>query len=126
MNYFYNISIFVAYYKYIMRVKEKFVRDARLKKEYSQEHMAHLLNISQSKYSRLEKGEISFDIGELSKLIDSLDLNPLEILDFTEKQQIYINSSYSGNINSTISGVDKELIRELVKQEIKNLNINPE
>ena len=104
-----------------MRVKEKFVRDARLKKEYSQEHMAHLLNISQSKYSRLEKGEISFDINELSKLIDSLDLNPLEILDFTEKQQVYINSSYSGNINTTINGVDKEIIRELVKEEIKNL-----
>ena len=43
-----------------MRVKEKIVRDARLKKEFSQDHMAHVLNISQSKYSRLEKGEISF------------------------------------------------------------------
>ena len=53
-----------------MRVKEKIVRDARLKKEFSQDHMAHVLNISQSKYSRLEKGEISFNIDELSKLLD--------------------------------------------------------
>ena len=45
-----------------MRVKEKIVREARLKKEFSQEHMAHLLNISQSKYSRLEKGEVTFTV----------------------------------------------------------------
>ena len=57
-----------------MRVKEKIVRDARLKKEFSQDHMAHILNISQSKYSRLEKGEISFNIDELSKLLDYLEL----------------------------------------------------
>jgi transcriptional regulator with XRE-family HTH domain len=77
-----------------MRVKEKIVREARLKKEYSQEHIAHVLNISQSKYSRLEKGEISFDVKELSTLIDVLELNPLEVLDFTDKQQVFINLSY--------------------------------
>ena len=103
-----------------MRVKEKLVREARLKKEFSQEHIAHVLNISQSKYSRLEKGEISFDIDELSKLLDLLDLNPLEVLDFTEKQQVFINSSYSGNINSNISNMDKEVIKELIKEELKN------
>lgn len=102
-----------------MKVKEKIVRDARLKKEFSQEHMADLLNISQSKYSRLEKGEISFDITELSTLIDVLELNPLEVLDFTEKQQVFINSSYSGNTNSKISGIDKEAIRDLIKEELK-------
>lgn len=103
-----------------MRVKEKIVRDSRLKKEFSQEHMAHILKISQSKYSRLEKGEISFDINELSVLIDTLGLNPLEVLDFTEKQQVFINSSYSGNVNNTkISGIDKEAIREIIKEELR-------
>lgn len=101
-----------------MRVKEKIVRDARLKKEFSQEHIAHVLNISQSKYSRLEKGEISFDIKELSKLIDILELNPLEVLDFTEKQQVFINSSYSGNVNTKINGIDAEAIRQLIQEEL--------
>lgn len=103
-----------------MRVKEKIVRDARLKKNLSQEQIAHILNISQSKYSRLEKGEISFDINELSTLIDVLEINPLEVLDFTEKQQVFINSSYSGNINSKINGIDKEAIRKLIQEELKN------
>ena len=102
-----------------MRVKEKIVRDARLKKEFSQDHMAHILNISQSKYSRLEKGEISFNIDELSKLLDYLELNPLEVLDFTEKQQVFINSSYSGNNNTTINTIDIELIKKIVQEELK-------
>ena len=103
----------------MMRVKEKIVRDARLKKEFSQDHMAHVLNISQSKYSRLEKGEISFNIDELSKLLDYLELNPLEVLDFTEKQQVFINSSYSGNNNTTINNIDIELIKKIVQEELK-------
>lgn len=105
-----------------MKVKEKIVRDARLKKEFSQEQLAHVLEISQSKYSRLEKGEISFDINEWSALIDTLDLNPLEVLDFTEKQQVFINSSYSGNINTKINGIDKEAIRELIQEELRKTN----
>lgn len=104
-----------------MRVKEKIVKDARLKKEFSQEHMAHVLNISQSKYSRLEKGEKSFNIKELSALIDVLELNPLEVLDFTDKQQVFINSSYSGNVNSKINGIDKEAIRELIQEELQKV-----
>lgn len=104
-----------------MRVKEKLVRDARLKKEYSQEYVAHSLGVSQSKYSRLEKGEATFDIEELSKLIDLLELNPLEVIDFTEKQQVFINSSHNtvGNNNTTINGVDTEIIRDIIREEIK-------
>ena len=102
-----------------MRVKEKLVRDARLKKEYSQEYVAHSLGVSQSKYSRLEKGEATFDIEELSKLIDLLELNPLEVIDFTEKQQVFINSSYSENSNITINGLDKDVIRDIIREEIK-------
>jgi transcriptional regulator with XRE-family HTH domain len=102
-----------------MKVKEQIVKEARLKKQYTQEYVAHLLDISQSKYSRLEKGEISFDIKELSQLVDLLELNPLEILDFTEKQQIFINSSYSGNIDTRIKGIDKNELRSLIQEELK-------
>lgn len=105
-----------------MKVKIKTVRDARLKKEFSQEYIADILKISQSKYSRLEKGEIFFDTKELSALIDILELNPLEVIDFTEKQQVFINLSYSGNVNTKINAADKESIRELIIEEFKKLN----
>jgi len=104
-----------------MRVKDKLVREARLHKEYSQEYVAHVLGISQSKYSRLENGETMFDVDELSKLIDLLELNPLEVLDFTEKQQVFINSSYSGNNNTTINGFDVEIVRKIIQEEIKKV-----
>lgn len=84
--------------------------------------MAHILKISQSKYSRLEKGEIPFDINELSALIDILELNPLEVIDFTEKQQVFINSSYSGNVNTKTNGINQEAIREMIKEELKRIN----
>ncbi len=102
-----------------MKVKEKIVREARFKKEYSQEYIADALNISQSKYSRLEKGELSFGIDELSKLIDLLELNPLDVLDFTEQQQVFIDSSSSDTTNTSINGIDKDSIRELIKEELK-------
>lgn len=104
-----------------MKVKEKLIREARIKKEYSQDFVAHYLDISQSKYSRLEKGEIMFDITELSKLIDLLELNPLEVIDFTEKQQVFINSSYSGNINSKINNIDVDSIRQIIKEELSKI-----
>ena len=103
-----------------MRVKGKIIKDARLKKDFSQENIADVLNISQSKYSRLEKGDISFNIDELSALLDVLGLNPLEVIDFTEKQQVFISSFYSGNVNSKINGIDKEVIRKFIREELKN------
>jgi hypothetical protein len=51
-----------------------------------------------------------------------LEINPLEVFDFTEKQQVFINSSFSGNINTKINGIDKKAIRELIQDELKNLN----
>jgi transcriptional regulator with XRE-family HTH domain len=72
-----------------MRVKGELVREARVKKRFSQEDLAHFLNISQSQYSKLENGEADFDISKLGLLLDKLDLNPLEIIEFSEKQQVF-------------------------------------
>jgi DNA-binding helix-turn-helix protein len=83
--------------------------------------LADILGISQSQYSKLEKGETAFDIRTLSKLIDELDLNPLEVIEFTDKQQIFINSSMSGNHNNSNSfnSYDEEKIRNIVREEMR-------
>ncbi len=101
-----------------MRIKDKIIRENRLKKGYSQEYVAESLGISQSQFSKLENGEIYFRINELTKVIELLEINPLELIDFNDKEQIFINSSYSRNINSTINGFDEELIRKMIRQEI--------
>ena len=103
-----------------MRIKEKLVRDARMKKGYSQDEIAHLLNISQSQYSKLENGDATFDIKTLSKLLDELELNPLEAIEFSEGQQVFIHSAMLGNHNNySFSNYDIEEIRKIVKEEIR-------
>ncbi|WP_260377579.1 helix-turn-helix domain-containing protein [Candidatus Ornithobacterium hominis] len=61
------------------------MREAKRNKNFSQEYMANPLDISQSQYSRLEKGEIDFEVSKLSILIDTLELNPMGVIEFTEK-----------------------------------------
>jgi len=111
-----------------MKVKEKLIRQARQKKEYSQEYVADVLGISQSQYSKLENGETEFDINQLGILLDKLELNPLEVIEFSEKQQVFINAhnnvvNNAGEINSPLISNDIEVIRKIVKDEISKYKI---
>ena len=108
-----------------MKVKVKLIQDAR-KIRFSQEEMGHFLDISQSQYSKLENGEATFDVKQLGILCDVLELNPLDVLEFTEKQQVYINQHNAigtnmGDINSPLVNNDRELIRKIVKEELEKL-----
>ena len=94
------------------------IRDARQQKGYSQEYIAYLLNISQSQYSKLENGVYALGIDMLSRLLDVLEINPLEIIDFSEKQK------------SIIREKQKSIIREkqknnAFKQRMEQLNLIP-
>ena len=68
-----------------MKINFKRIREIRMQKGYSQEYMAHILNISQSKYSRLENGSINFNVPTLSKLIITLEVNPFEIVSLSSE-----------------------------------------
>lgn len=109
-----------------MKLKEGVVREARVKKRFSQEEIAYFMNISQSQYSKLENGEASFEISKLSILLDKLDLNPLEALEFTDQQQVFINSAMSGNHNNSNSfnNYDILAIREIVQEELNKTRKN--
>ena len=82
--------------------------------------MAEVLDISQSQYSKLENGEATFDIQKLSELIDQLEINPLDVIEFSDKQQTFINSAMSGNHNSShnynnsFNNYDEEMIRNII------------
>ena len=85
--------------------------------------MADVLDISQSQYSKLENGEATFDIQKLSELIDQLEINPLDVIEFSDKQQTFINSAMSGNCNNSNNSnsfnyCDEEMIRNIVREEI--------
>lgn len=109
-----------------MKVKGNLIREARRRKDYSQEYMAHQLDISQSQYSKLENGEANFDVLKLGTLLDELELNPLEVLEFSEKQQVFINSNNTigtniGEIKSPLITNDAELVRQIVQEELQKL-----
>ncbi len=62
-----------------LRVTEK-LRSLRRKKEYSQEYMAFMLNISQNAYSRLENGKTPLTINRLFEICALLNVPPAELL----------------------------------------------
>ena len=109
-----------------MKVKGNLIREARRRKEFSQDYMAHLLDISQSQYSKLENGEANFDVSKLGVLLDELELNPLEVIEFSEKQQIFINSNNTivnnaGEIKSPLISNDVNVIRQIIQEELQKL-----
>jgi len=91
-----------------------------MRKDIKQDNMADVLGISQSQYSKLENGEVIFDVHKLGILMDELDLNPLDVIEFSDKQQTFINSAMSGNHNNSNSfnNYDMEMIRKIVQEEI--------
>lgn len=109
-----------------MKVKHNKIREIRMEKGFSQEFMAEIMEISQSQYSRLEGGETVFDVEKLGKVIEILEANPLDIIDFEESNTMIVNSPNANNnhwvINSTVNEsaeavLDqiKELFKELVQ-----------
>ena len=102
-----------------MKVKPEVIKEARFKKQLSQENMAHYLGISQSQYSKLENAEVDFEVTQLGKLLDVLEINPLEVIEFSEKQQVFINSPQSGYNIQNNSFNDINLIRKVIREELK-------
>ncbi|QEC42250.1 helix-turn-helix domain-containing protein [Pseudobacter ginsenosidimutans] len=60
------------------------IRTLRRNREYSQEYMALLLNISQNAYSRLENGKTPITIDRLYQIGTILQTNPATLLESEE------------------------------------------
>lgn len=60
------------------------IRVLRRNREYSQEYMALLLNISQNAYSRLENGKTPITIDRLYQICTILQTNPTVLLETEE------------------------------------------
>lgn len=64
------------------------IRHLRRNKEYSQEYMAVLLNISQNAYSRLENGKTPITIDRLYQICIILQTNPVVLLEWEEQEAV--------------------------------------
>ena len=73
-----------------MKIDYNIIRKTRRQKEISQQYMAYILQISQAQYSKLETGKVVWDTDKLGEVLDVLDLNFLEVVKLSEKQEILI------------------------------------
>ncbi len=108
-----------------MLLKTERIREIRRKKDFSQDYMAEVLGLSQSQYSRIENAECSIDIDKANKIAEILEVNPLDIVDFYNKQE-FINCSQSGNINTINNNNDFEEERKSYLLQIEELKKDKE
>ena len=76
------------------------IKNIRELKNLTQEFVAEKLDISQSAYSRLEKGEIKISKEKLVQIAEVLEVKPEDIKEFDSQK--YFNSV--GNVEGDFSG----------------------
>ena len=93
------------------------IKKYREAKNYTQEHMAHEMDISQNTYSKLETGGIRLTVDRLMRISEILDI-PLEEMLSNDKQAFTFNNSnidkFYGYIE-TMHEDNKELINTTIK-----------
>ena len=95
------------------------IKNIRELKNLTQEYMAERLDISQSAYSKLEKGDIKVSQEKLSQIADILEVNPEDISSFdSQKYFNSFNNVKGSNNGSIIIGTDEELIKGLYEDKI--------
>ncbi|MCP4460638.1 MAG: helix-turn-helix transcriptional regulator [Cytophagales bacterium] len=89
------------------------IRRFRESKEYTQEYMASLLNISQNSYSRLEKDPKNMPLTRLEEICQILEINLKDLIDGKESS-VYFNNNEAEYQNSygniVIHNYPKELM----------------
>jgi len=109
-----------------MYIKTEQIRKLRREKDFSQEYMAEMLELSQSQYSRIENGECSIDLEKTNRIAEVLGANPLDIIEFSDKQA-YINCTNSGYYMNTFNNSENfEKEREAYLAQIKELKEDKE
>jgi transcriptional regulator with XRE-family HTH domain len=64
-----------------MELISKKIRISRLEKTYKQEYMAEEMGISQSAYSKIERGETDITVSQLRKIATILGLTLLDLIE---------------------------------------------
>lgn len=94
------------------------IKQIRELKNISQEFLAGELGISVRAYSKIESGETQLSIKRLNEISKVLEVPPLEILGFDDKQ-VFNNCNQEGNVGSigiNHNYVSKELNEQYEKR----------
>jgi transcriptional regulator with XRE-family HTH domain len=75
------------------------IKHIRELKNLTQEYIATQLGLSIRAYSKIETGETQLTINRLNEISKALDVDPIEVLGFDDKQ-VFNNCKQEGNFGS--------------------------
>jgi transcriptional regulator with XRE-family HTH domain len=97
------------------------IKKLRELKNLTQEHMASVIGITQSAYSRMELGETEITYSKLARIASELGMKPEEVIAFNESMVFNVMHNQTGNgliiQNNSLNNEE----RELYKQQIETL-----
>jgi transcriptional regulator with XRE-family HTH domain len=97
------------------------IKKLRELKNLTQEHMASVIGITQSAYSRMELGETEITYSKLARIAGELGMKPEEVIAFNESMVFNVMHNQTGNgliiQNNSLNNEE----RELYKQQIETL-----
>lgn len=97
------------------------IKQIRELKNISQDYVADKLEISTRAYSKIESGETSLSIKRLNEISSALDIHPLDVLGFDDKQ-VFNNCTQKGNIGIVHNAnVSSDKLQEQYENRIRHL-----
>lgn len=104
------------------------IKKLRELKNLTQEHMATVIGVTQSAYSRLEMGETEITYSKLERIAGELGMKPEEVIAFNESMVFNVMHNQTGNgliiQNNSLNNEERELFKqqiETLKEEVNYL-----
>lgn len=104
------------------------IKKLRELKNLTQEHMASVIGVTQSAYSRMEMGDTEITYSKLERIAGELGMKPEEVIAFNESMVFNVMHNQTGNgliiQHNHLSSEERELYRaqiEVLKEEVSYL-----
>lgn len=104
------------------------IKKLRELKNLTQEHMASVISVTQSAYSRLELGETEITYSKLARIAGELGMKPEDVISFNESMVFNVMHNQTGNgliiQNNTLVNEERDLYKlqiETLKEEVAYL-----
>jgi hypothetical protein len=95
------------------------VKKTRYEKNYSQDHIAKKLGITQKAYSKIENNETKLNVDTLTQIAEILEVDVASFFSYNEKPILNDFSTRTGGDNVIYKNNSIEKIEELYKEIIK-------
>ena len=90
------------------------IKQIRELKNLTQDYVASQLQLTTRAYSKIESGETQLTINRLNEISTILEIEPLEVLGFDDKQ-VFNNCKQEGNIGINHINIPDKLIQQYEK-----------